>query len=142
MNYEFKTTKPYQKAGPDVTMLPLDEQAGFLSPIIDFHTREVFAYLVELDVNNMNKFLLSMLKKQHDKSYLRHNHQIRSRIVIPKIPIPRSIEGLSPYSIDKFKWKLLRQFSKRKFLWSNRTIVVVRKGESIVKLWRTHSSDS
>lgn len=40
MNQEFKTTAPYQKAGTDVTMFPLDEQAVFLFPIIDFHTRE------------------------------------------------------------------------------------------------------
>jgi putative transposase len=43
IKHEFKTTAPYQKAGTDVTMFPIDEQAVFLYPIIDFHTREGLA---------------------------------------------------------------------------------------------------
>ncbi len=66
MNQEFKTTAQYQKAGTDVTMFPLDEQAVFISPIIDFHTREVLAYLVGLDAKTVKMMaMLTMLKKQH-----------------------------------------------------------------------------
>lgn len=46
INQDFQTTGPYQKAVTNVTMFPLDEQAVFLSPLIDFHTREVLAYAV------------------------------------------------------------------------------------------------
>ncbi len=69
MNQEFKTTAPYQKAGTDVTMFPLDEQAVFLSPIIDFHTREVLAYFVGLDAKTDKMMaMLTMLKKQHGRA--------------------------------------------------------------------------
>jgi hypothetical protein len=50
-------------------MVPLDEQAVFLSPLIDFHTREVLAYAVGTDAKTdkmMN--MLTILKKQHGKS--------------------------------------------------------------------------
>lgn len=46
IKHEFKTTAPYQKAGTDVTMFPIDEQAVFLYPIIDFHTREGLAQVI------------------------------------------------------------------------------------------------
>lgn len=69
INQDFQTTGPYKKAGTDVTMFPLDEQALFLSPLIDFHTREVLAYAVGPDAKTdkmMN--MLTMFKKQHGTS--------------------------------------------------------------------------
>jgi transposase InsO family protein len=69
INQDFQTTGPYQKAGTDVTMFPLDEQAVFFSPLIDFHTREVLAYAVGTDAKTDKMMtMLTMLKKQHGKS--------------------------------------------------------------------------
>jgi transposase InsO family protein len=69
INQDFQTTGPYQKAGTDVTMFPLDEQAVFLSPLIDFHTREVLAYAVGTDAKTDKMMtMLTMLKKQHGTS--------------------------------------------------------------------------
>ena len=69
MKQEFKRTAPYQKAGTGVTMFPLDEQAVFLSPIIDFHTRDVLAYVVGLDAKTDKMVaMLSKLKKQHGRT--------------------------------------------------------------------------
>ena len=69
INQEFKTTAPYQNAGTGVTMFPLDEKAVFLSPIIDFHTREVLAYVVGLDAKTDKMMaMLSMFKKQHGRA--------------------------------------------------------------------------
>jgi transposase InsO family protein len=69
INQDFQTTGPYQKAGTDVTMFPLDEQAVFLSPLIDFHTREVLAYAVGTDAKTDKMMtMLTMLKNQHVKS--------------------------------------------------------------------------
>jgi transposase InsO family protein len=66
---DFQTTGPYQKGGIDVTMFPQDEQAVFLSPLIDFHTREVLGYAVGTyaKTDKMMTFL-TMLKKQHGTS--------------------------------------------------------------------------
>jgi hypothetical protein len=50
-------------------MFPLDEQAVFLSTIIDFHTREVLAYVVGLDAKTDKMVaMLSKLKKQHGRT--------------------------------------------------------------------------
>ena len=38
----FNTTKPYEKAGTDVSVFITQYGKLYLSPIIDFHTREVF----------------------------------------------------------------------------------------------------
>lgn len=40
----FETTKPYQKLGSDVTVFIMPFGKLYLSPIIDFHTREILAY--------------------------------------------------------------------------------------------------
>lgn len=40
----FETTGPYQKLGTDVTVFIMPFGKLYLSPIIDFHTREVLAY--------------------------------------------------------------------------------------------------
>jgi transposase InsO family protein len=50
-------------------MFPLDEQAVLISPQIDFHTREVLAYVVGTDAKSDNMIMiLTMLKKQHGTS--------------------------------------------------------------------------
>ena len=50
-------------------MFPLDEQAVFLSPLIDFHTREVLAYAIGTDAKTDKMMsMLTMLKKQQGTS--------------------------------------------------------------------------
>jgi len=49
MNQDFKTTRPYEKGGTDVTEFPMFCESVYLSPVIDFHTREVLAYSVGTD---------------------------------------------------------------------------------------------
>jgi len=68
MNRDFTTSHPYEKAGTDVSLFSLDEESVYLSPIIDFDTREVLAYAAGEDAK-MDK-IMSMLKdleKTHGK---------------------------------------------------------------------------
>ena len=44
LNYDFATTKPYEKLGTDITVFIGEFGKLYLSPIIDFHTREILAY--------------------------------------------------------------------------------------------------
>lgn len=44
LDRDFVTTGPYQKIGTDVTVFIMPFGKLYLSPIIDFHTREVLAY--------------------------------------------------------------------------------------------------
>ena len=60
MKQDFTTSHPYEKAGTDVSLFSLDEESVYLSPIIDFDTREVLAYRVGEDAK-MDK-IMSMLK--------------------------------------------------------------------------------
>ena len=50
MNRDFKTSMPYEKCGTDITIFPLKKGAVYLSPIIDFNSREVLSYIVGKDV--------------------------------------------------------------------------------------------
>ena len=68
MNQDFTTSRPYEKAGTDVTEFPLNGVSVYLSPVIDFHTREVLAYTVGTDAKVWR--IMSMLKtlnKKHSK---------------------------------------------------------------------------
>lgn len=66
LKQNFKTTKPYEKAGTDITMFKVKEEAVYLSPIIDFKTREILAYEVGCDskVKRVIK-MLNNLKETH-----------------------------------------------------------------------------
>ena len=44
LNQDFKTTRPYEKCGTDVTMFNVKDERVYLSPIIDFNSREVLSY--------------------------------------------------------------------------------------------------
>ena len=44
LNRDFDTDRPYQKIGTDITVFIMPFGKLYLSPIIDFHTREVLAY--------------------------------------------------------------------------------------------------
>lgn len=67
LNQNFKATKPYEKAGTDITMFRVKEEAVYLSPIIDFYTREILSYEIGTDAK-LEK-VLNMVKK------LKENHQ-------------------------------------------------------------------
>ena len=61
LNQDFKTTKPYEKTGTDVTMFNVNDERVYLSPIIDVHSREVLSYEVGYDAKVVK--VMSMLDK-------------------------------------------------------------------------------
>ncbi len=66
MNQDFSTRKPYEKAGTDVTEFPLLGTSVYLSPVIDFHTREILAYTVGTDAKvERIMVMLKAMKKRH-----------------------------------------------------------------------------
>jgi len=67
LNQDFKATKPYEKAGTDITMFRVKEEAVYLSPVIDFYTREILSYEIGTDAK-LEK-VLNMIRK------LKENHQ-------------------------------------------------------------------
>lgn len=75
MNQNFKTNKPYEKAGTDITMFRVNEEAVYLSPVIDFYTREILAY--EVDTNAKVNNVLRMLNKLK----INHNKKIEGMII-------------------------------------------------------------
>ena len=44
LNRDFKANGPYQKLGTDITVFITNKGKVYLSPIIDFYTREILAY--------------------------------------------------------------------------------------------------
>lgn len=75
INQNFKTKKPYEKAGTDITMFRVKEKAVYLSPIIDFNTREVLSYEVGTDAKV--KSVLNMINKLKQK----HKDNIKGMII-------------------------------------------------------------
>jgi Transposase and inactivated derivatives len=67
LGQDFKTTKPYEKCGTDITMFNVKEERVYLSPIIDFNSREILSYEVGLDAKVLK--VIKMLEK------LRNNHK-------------------------------------------------------------------
>ncbi|MGE4379242.1 MAG: IS3 family transposase [Candidatus Izemoplasmatales bacterium] len=66
MNRNFHTESPYQKAGTDITMFRTKKGPVYLSPIIDFNSREVLSYTAGTNAK-MDKItkMLDLLKKHH-----------------------------------------------------------------------------
>lgn len=66
MNQDFNTATPYQKAGTDITIFRTKKGPVYLSPIIDFNSREVLAYTAGTNAK-MTKIMkmLEQLKKYH-----------------------------------------------------------------------------
>jgi transposase InsO family protein/transposase-like protein len=66
MNQDFTTSKPYEKAGTDITMFSTIKGPVYLSPIIDFNSREVLSYTAGTNTK-MDKItkMLEILKKNH-----------------------------------------------------------------------------
>lgn len=75
LKQNFKTTKPYEKAGTDITMFKVREQAVYLSPIIDFKTREILAY--EVGCDSKVKRVIKMLNNLKET----HKEQIKGMII-------------------------------------------------------------
>lgn len=69
MNQSFETTGPYQKLGTDVTQFRTPYGKLYLSPVIDFHTREVLAYDLSRSPNLVQiERMLNRLVKDHGPS--------------------------------------------------------------------------
>ena len=68
MNQDFTTTQPYEKAGTDVSLFTLADEPVYLSPIIDFHSREVLAYAAGEDAKTDKIMaMLKNLERTHGK---------------------------------------------------------------------------
>ena len=69
LDRNFKTTKPYEKAGTDISVFITQYGKLYLSPIIDFHTREILAYDIseKPDMNQIWRMLDNLKKKHKDK---------------------------------------------------------------------------
>lgn len=65
INRDFSTGHPYEKIGTDVTVFIMPFGKLYLSPIIDFHTREVLAYdLSESpDFRQINNMFEQLIRK-------------------------------------------------------------------------------
>lgn len=75
----FNTTKPYEKAGTDVSVFITQYGKLYLSPIIDFHTREVLAYDIseKPDMKQIWRMLDSLknVHKDRIKGMILHSDQ-------------------------------------------------------------------
>lgn len=65
----FDTTTPYEKLGTDVTVFIMPFGKLYLSPIIDFHTREILAYNLSKspDFRQIKKMFIELKDKHGDK---------------------------------------------------------------------------
>lgn len=69
LDRNFKTTKPYEKSGTDISVFVTQYGKLYLSPIIDFHTREILAYDIseKPDMKQIWRMLDNLKKKHKDK---------------------------------------------------------------------------
>lgn len=79
LDRNFKTTKPYEKAGTDISVFVTQYGKLYLSPIVDFHTREILAYDIS-EKPDMKQIwrMLDNLKKKHKgkiKGMILHSDQ-------------------------------------------------------------------
>ena len=65
----FETTRPYEKLGTDVTVFITKYGKLYLSPIIDFHTREILSYCISESPNykQVRDMLNDLFKYHGDK---------------------------------------------------------------------------
>ena len=69
LDRDFTTSGPYQKLGTDVTMFITQYGKLYLSPVIDFHTREILAYdLSEHPNMKQIRRMLNRLTQKHGES--------------------------------------------------------------------------
>ena len=104
LNQDFKATRPYEKAGTDVTMFRIKEEAVYLSPVIDFYTREILSYEIGTDAK-LEK-ILNMIKKLKEK----HKEKIEGMII-------QSDQGIqyqnSRYSDLLKEYKIIQSMSRK-----------------------------
>ena len=68
---DFGTTGPYQKLGTDITQFITPYGKLYLSPIIDFHTREILAYDISKNPDmHQIKRMIQQLKEKHGEHLL------------------------------------------------------------------------
>ena len=75
LDRNFKAEKPYEKAGTDVTMFLVNGERVYLSPLIDFKTREILSYEVGKDAQ------VSKVIKMIDKAYDVHKEKLKGMII-------------------------------------------------------------
>lgn len=64
----FDIGKPYRVFGTDVTQFRIGDEKLYLSPIIDFHTREIVAYDISIHPNMLQiKRMMHQLVNRYDK---------------------------------------------------------------------------
>ena len=69
LDRDFSTSGPYQKLGTDVTMFITPHGKLYLSPVIDFHTREILAYDLSEHPNMQQiRRMLNQLKRKHGEA--------------------------------------------------------------------------
>ena len=104
LNQDFKATRPYEKAGTDVTMFRIKEEAVYLSAVIDFYTREILSYEIGTDAK-LEK-VLNMIKKLKEK----HKEKIEGMII-------QSDQGIqyqnSRYSDLLKEYKIIQSMSRK-----------------------------
>ena len=72
---DFKTTGPYQKIGTDVTVFITQHGKLYLSPVIDFHTREILAYDLSEHPN------LKQIRRMLDRLVEGHGEHLKGAIM-------------------------------------------------------------
>lgn len=89
---DFETSGPYQKLGTDITVFIMPYGKLYLSPIIDFHTREILGYNVSNhpDYRQIDKMIKDLEKK--------HGKQIKGAIL-------HSDQGWQ-YQMERYQEKL------------------------------------
>ena len=75
LNRDFSTERPYEKLGTDVTVFITQYGKLYLSPIIDFHTREILAY----DLSEHPTF--SQIRRMLDQLICDHGEKLKGTIL-------------------------------------------------------------
>ena len=92
LDRDFNTTHPFQKIGTDVTVFIMPYGKLYLSPIIDFHTREVLAY----NLSESPDF--RQIQRMFDDLIEKHGHNISGAIL-------HSDQGWQ-YQMEKYRIRL------------------------------------
>lgn len=104
LNQDFKTSKPYEKCGTDITMFNVHNERVYLSPIIDFNSREILSYEVGTDAKVVK--VIKMLDKLNDN----HKERIKGMII-------QSDQGVqyqnSRYSYRLKELKIIQSMSRK-----------------------------
>ena len=75
LDRDFSTSRPYEKLGTDITQFITQYGKLYLSPIIDFHTREILAY----DLSERPSF--NQIKRMLDRLVCEHGEHLNGAIL-------------------------------------------------------------